>query len=497
MLIPVMVILKMAHFVAKHLKIQEPDLLFNLKEGSYRTSNPMEGLLNWGSYDASIPGYIRPNPIRIAIISTEKGFPTIVNHLQKLNQFVKLKTHNEYLRDYPGFNRPYRTNFSFPQNRQDRLVSLISTEELKNVGTTREPEIQFLELLKRKIQPFITDRSSFAILIIHIPQEASAFRQKIEPQYRFDLHDSLKAYSAPNGVKIQVIEDRSITYIEPARVYWWLSLALYVKANGIPWKIADANLKTAYVGLTFGIKPGTTKDRIVLGCSQVFDEKGEGLRFLLFPLENPVWRSKNPFMTQEDARRLFSLVRKTYQDMNNARPERVVVHKTTYFSGDEIKGISEALDGIDEMELLTIYQSTPFRAIQSEARSNNGNNIEISNWPVMRGTVEPLDAFSFLLWTQGDVLGIGGKYRHFYQEGRGIPAPLLVKRFRGRMPLEEVASDILKLTKMNWNNLQFYNRLPVTISFAQKISNIVKQIDSYSEVPYDFTKGALGSRLHN
>jgi len=135
---------------------------------------------------------------------------------------------------------------------------------------------------------------------------------------------------------------------------------------------------------------------------------------------------------------------------------------------------------------LTVYQSTTFRAIKSEPSDNNGNTVEISGWPVMRGTVQPLDGLSFLLWTQGDVPGVGGKNRHFYQEARGIPAPLIIRRFRGRMPLNEVASDILKLTKMNWNNLQYYNRLPVTISFAQKISNIVKQLDSYSEVPYDF-----------
>lgn len=54
------------------------------------------------------------------------------------------------------------------------------------------------------------------------------------------------------------------------------------------------------------------------------------------------------------------------------------------------------------------------------------------------------------------------------------------------MPLHDVATDILKLTKMNWNNHQLYNRLPVTISFAWTISDIVKQLDRYSEVPFDF-----------
>lgn len=52
--------------------------------------------------------------------------------------------------------------------------------------------------------------------------------------------------------------------------------------------------------------------------------------------------------------------------------------------------------------------------------------------------------------------------------------------------METVSMDILKLTKMNWNNLQIYNKLPVTIEFAHSISDIVKQLESYSHVPKDF-----------
>jgi hypothetical protein len=470
-----------AHLVAQHLRLREPELLFHASEANYRSSNPIEGLLRWGPFDASIPGYLRPNPLRVAVISTQNGVDRLFHHLQNLNTTIELRKPHEYLRDYPGFRTVYQTNLSFPEDKLSKFTSLITNEEIEAASHHRQPEIAFLEVLKNRIRRFVPEMHLFDVLVIHIPQEASIFRTKIEADYRFDLHDALKAYCAPNGLKIQVIEDKSLSYAEPSQVYWWLSLALYVKANGIPWKLAEPMGQTAYVGLTYGIKLGIGGQRIVLGCSQVFDERGAALRFLLLPLENPVWRRRNPFMNQEDARRLFTQVREMYQAFNQQRPRRVVVHKTTYFSSDEINGISEALEGIEEMELITINQRVKYRAIMFDPTRD-----QVSMFPVQRSSVLPLDVRSFLLWTMGDVMGIGTHGRHYYQEMRGIPSPLMITRYRGRSPIEEVALDILKLTKMNWNNLQLYSRLPVTLAFAAKISEIVKQIDDYLAIPYDF-----------
>jgi len=40
---------------------------------------------------------------------------------------------------------------------------------------------------------------------------------------------------------------------------------------------------------------------------------------------------------------------------------------------------------------------------------------------------------------------------------------------------------------MNWNNLQYYNKLPVTIDFASRIAKIAKQAEHIPNVlPKDF-----------
>ena len=84
-------------------------------------------------------------------------------------------------------------------------------------------------------------------------------------------------------------------------------------------------------------------------------------------------------MNSEDARRLFTIIRQDYQTINGELPSRVVVHKSTPFKSEEIEGIVQALEGINNIELLTINQNTLHRAIQGEIRSGKQ---EVSNFPI-------------------------------------------------------------------------------------------------------------------
>jgi hypothetical protein len=472
----------MATFVPAYVEIKEPRLRFHSTEEEYCSINPIEGLNAWGPYDASIPGYLRPNPLRVAILSPEKSFAPVVRFLEKLaKEGVPHTSSDEYVVDWPGFRHIFQTNLEFPTRLDERLVEIVPEDAADEAQKSSQPEIAFLEGLKKHISVLLPIRHEFDVLLIHIPTRWAMFRERRDLGYHFDLHDALKVFSAPNNLIIQLVEEDSFSYQDQARVMWWLALALYVKGRGIPWKLADPSPGTAFVGLSYGISNTVASKRIILGCSQVFDENGEGLKFLLHPVESPIFRGKNPFMSREDARRLFGKVRDIYQDVNGARPQRVVVHKTTHFTRDEMDGIATALSGIEEIELLQIQQDTGWRAI-----AYDGSRNLVSNFPVKRGTALPLDRYTFLLWTQGDIAGISAKGRHYYQEKRGIPAPLVIRRFRGSRPLEQVASEILRLTKMNWNNHQLYNRLPVTITFSDELSEIAKQVQQVWRVAYDF-----------
>lgn len=93
-----------------------------------------------------------------------------------------------------------------------------------------------------------------------------------------------------------------------------------------------------------------------------------------------------------------------------------------------------------------------------------------ARFAIHRGTAMPLDDDCFLIWTYGciqhdDSLGSGYNY---YKGGRGIPSPLLVKRFYGKASGDVLANHILMLSKMNWNSGDsLYKQLPVTLDFAK------------------------------
>jgi hypothetical protein len=462
-------------------EVPEPELRFHSTESRYHSINPMEGLDAWGPYDSSIPGYLRPNPLRLSVITPEHSTERILAFLNSLGNPVAHTSRDEYVVDWPGFRRVFQTNIELPLGRDHPLLVSVPEGVVEEARQAAQPEVHFLDVLKERIRPLLRRRHEFDVLIVHIPDRWREFRERREESYDFDLHDALKVHSAPNNLVLQIVEEDSLRYQDQARIMWWLGLALYVKAGGIPWKLAERSEGTAFVGLGYGITGSTDQGSIVIGCSQIFDEYGQGLKFLLYPVASPVFRGRNPFMSKEDSLRLFGRLREIYQQINGERPRRVVVHKTTHFSSDEIDGIAKALSGIEEIELLQIQQDIRWRMIAFDRQRQAA-----SNFPVRRGTVVPLDRYSFLLWTQGDVPEIVGGGRHYYQEKRGIPSPLLIRRFRGTAPLELVAEECLRLTKMNWNNHQLYSRLPVTISFANELSQIAKQVRQVWRVPYDF-----------
>lgn len=490
------------NYASQYIVINEPELLFSATEKEYCHKSPIVGLSCWGPYDSSISGLITPNnPIRLAIISVHKKVFRLLEYLNSLNNTIRLSEANDYLVEYEGFYNIYKTKLFIPTY-ENNLIQLISQEEIEQCKNTEDKEIRFIELIKKYIRNLLPFRDKFDVIIFHVTDEMSVFERVNINGYIFDLRDHIKAFCAPNNLKIQFIREKSIpsnenlSNVDYVRKAWWLSLAIYCKAGGIPYKLKETIPRTAYVGLSYAISATSRKNKIVLGVSQIFDETGEGIRFRLLPVKKPLWDradvyKKNPFMSKEDARQLFITIRQDYQAINGEPPKRVVVHKTTPFRAQEIAGICEALTGIDEIELLTIQSNVLHRLIRGadDQKDATGKPIKgVAKFPVKRGTILPLDTDTFLFFTQGDVEGINlidGRY-HYYQEGRNIPRPILVQRYLGTAPVETVAEDILKLTKMNWNNLQLYNRLPVTIIFAHRIAQIVKQVENYSNIPFDF-----------
>lgn len=460
--------------------LAEPKLQFSITDPNYLQTHPLKGLKGFGPYDKSFESNPSNGSVKLALITPAEGFEKIVKHLTELNKSMPCTTEVDYLIEYPGFNKVFGEFLEIPTNPKDKLFVSIETNSIKNIQL-----IDFYELMKKKIDYFETVKGDFDVLVIYFPKEWDKYRElKTETSY-FDFHDSIKVYCAKRNIRVQFVEDKSIEYKDQGKVKWWLSLALHVKSGGIPWKNKTDTENTAYIGISYAIKKSGENTQVVIGSSQLFDSSGQGLRFVLHPIENPVYINRNPYMSKEDARKLINELKNAYYRMNpNAKLEKLVIHKTTPFTQQEMEGISLATSGIDDVELIQIQQSF-WRGIRSS--TNNGKQ-QAHFFPVQRGTTIQLDDTSFLLWTHGSVTDsqIAMPGRNYYQGKRGIPAPLLIKRYQGQEPIEEVSQSILNLTKMNWNGGQLYKVLPVTLDFSESLSQVAKQAEALQNYPYDF-----------
>lgn len=472
---------KMGNFFCfdSYAKAKEPLIYFHHQDESKQSIHPINGLKLLGPLEESFGANGIASKINLAIIAPDTGFVRVKSHLESLLNHVSPTTEKEYLKDYPGFDAVFKKHLVIPNSIQNEFVITINSQE-----TTSYSAIQFYELMKSKIDNLALKNSEIDCVVIYIPNAWNHFRELKNEQTYFDLHDSLKLYAVKKGLHLQFIEDKSITYSDQAKVKWWLSLGIYVKSNGTPWKVKTDNTETAFVGLGYAIRQNA-RNKVVLGSSQIFDGNGNGMRFLLQPIEKPVLIGKNPFMSKDDAFRMVTNIRNTYHKIDPVIGlKKFVLHKTTHYTRDEIDGICNALEGIDNIELLQIQQFSNWRAIKLKKNHATGKH-EFDGFPIDRGTIIQLDEFSFLLWTHGLVQS-NELLKPYYQGKRGIPTPLLIKRFRGTDPIETVANDILKLTKMNWNGAELYKTLPVTIDFSKRLSVMGKQLEELGSKAYDF-----------
>lgn len=459
-------------------KAKEPLIYFHHQDESKQSIHPINGLKLLGPLEESFGANGMVSKIQLAIITPDTGFNRVKSHLESLLNPASPTTEKEYLKDYPGFDAVFKKHLIIPTTIQSEFVVCINSQEIRPFSA-----IQFYEHIKNKIDHLSIKRNEIDCVIVYIPNVWKSFRELKNEQTYFDLHDSLKLYAVKKGLRLQFIEDKSINYRDQAKIKWWLSLGIYVKSNGTPWKVKTDNAETAFVGLGYAVRQNA-RNKVVLGSSQIFDGNGNGLRFLLQPIEKPVFYNKNPFMSKEDAFRLVTNIRNTYHKIDPVIGlKKLVLHKTTYYTRDEIEGICNALEGIDNIELLQIQQFSNWRAIK--LKKNQTGKHDFDGFPIDRGTIIQLDEFSFLLWTHGLVQS-NELTDSYYQGKRGVPTPLLIKRFRGTDPIETVANDILKLTKMNWNGAELYKTMPVTIEFSKTLSVMGKQLEELGNKAYDF-----------
>jgi hypothetical protein len=465
--------------------LPEPQLVFDPIDPDQRHPHPLRGLARFGPYSKRLLGSAM-STIRLATVTPAGETGKLAGLVEELAAPQTPRERRAYLPRFPGFPEVFGVQLTLAGTGTQLELPAELDEAIQR---NPDPHRALAEALGRALGQLDQLRTAFDVVAIYLPSHwEAAFTGG--PDEDFDLHDYVKAIAASRNLSTQLVrEDQALGYFCRCSVGWRLGIALYAKAGGTPWKLADMEPDAAYIGLSYALRPDSAGlPRFVTCCSQVFDADGGGLEFIAYEAEVATIEGDNPYLSRTDMRAVMARSVRLYQDRHAGQlPRRLVVHKTTAFRDDEVDGCFDAWNAVRkrEIELIQVQSSSAWRGIRLLEPQRTGERSRPDPYPIHRGTIVYLSGTEVLLWVQGNApTAVGGA--SFFKEQRGIPRPLLLIRHAGQGPASEFCREVLALSKMNWNNDSLYDFLPTTLDYAQTLARTLKRMPVIDPRPYPF-----------
>jgi len=491
--------------------IEEPDLIFGRKG---EEKDPRLGLKHFGPYFSTEEEIPSPMTIRVGIIGTGRTITLTKRIINLLKTEIKSNKENRWLYpDYPGFRHDNEIKCEFINS--DRWNETITTSEVKKVLNKADLNERIAvgsDLFVEKIEKITLEDSWPQVIICAIPLEIeeycgisektrgakkpkpTALEKEIaelqkkgqtflqdwivdvnieKPAKSFDFRNALKGKAMRYNIPTQILRESTCRSIleypdskyrnkqGPAAFAWNFSTGLYYKAHGRPWRLAKLTIGTCYVGVSFYRNLRNPNLNLETSMAQIFTHSGEG--FVLRGSDVTVdEETRQPRLTETQAYDLLADSIKKYTKKVGNPPNRVVVHKTSLFSEEEKSGFDKAIGDLKK-DYVTISKNTDLRFLRT------------GKYPVLRGTMILLTPNQCLLYTSGYIPRI----RTY--PGLRVPRPLLITH-EGDSEIKLICSEILGLTKLDWNTTVFSKQLPITLGFAQSVGKVL------SEIPPDITE---------
>jgi hypothetical protein len=445
---------------------QEPRLRF---AGGKQHVDPKTGLACFGPLSLD-PLKRHPKIVRVGFVGT-------ADSAEKAEQWISINAKgvpgDEKHPDFPGCaaDRGFHTDLEF--NRAWREV--VTQTELDDLLHVRSRKLRFenaLALIEHKFQLLDRKDSRPDYVVVTLPESLAErifsinFEERGLGMVHRDFRRAIKARVMKYKFPTQLMDQKTIEFRDtdhPAKIAWNFFTGLYFKAGGSPWGPTGLTSGTCYMGVRFYRGIGSANPAMFTSLVQAFDEHGEGLVFRGPDFEwNPLaHEQKTPHMKMEDAMRLVEFALSKYSSEMHQLPSRVVIHKSSRWTDEERTGVREGLRGkVSRHDLVAMQRQDSVRLITA------------NKYPPLRGTRFSVGDLDFL-YTTGFVADLG----QFH--GMHVPSPLLVAdHCCSDTPRETLTSEILTLTKMNWNAARLGGLLPITLEFARRVSDIMKEIPS-------------------
>ena len=487
-------------------KLDEPDLQF--ATGS--SSSPKEGLLAYGPYSLEL-GAAHPARVRVGLVGPPEAVASARMFLQRCRKVVPSGLPDSLLApEFPGFWDAFHSDLTTDPVFDSEIDSDVFTQAMS--GKSADAFAATLALIDDHVAQVVERDVRPDVVAVCIPSEV---RQKIGqvefPRPRtsargrgrrtrqpvrqtgqiamFDLgeqDETIEAASLPDPTDLtrrdfrRALKAAAMRHLVPIQILtpglfeegrrrqqdaatraWNLSVALFYKAGGIPWRITPEQEHTCFVGVSFHHLRTADRHVVYSSLAQAFSTEGDGfaLRGSAMPWDE---RDKQVHLTEADMRDLLGRVLTAYRDRTGRDPLRVVVHKTTEFDDGETRGARTALRDIPIVEMLAL-RSGDFRLVRQ------------GGYPPDRGMVARIGGAQFL-FTGGFMPSL----RTY--PGPHIPVPLELVA-REEIDGELAARDVLSLTKMNWNSAASWASFPITLSFARQVGAIMSEVPP-TETPH-------------
>jgi hypothetical protein len=506
--------------MAKAIYFEEPLLEFGYRQ---RAADPKMGLYLYGPLHERG----RPKHIKIGVVGTPVGLQLYRDWVRRINAYVEHRADNFANHvPFPGFNPIFSATVS---HEPEISVQLSATQLAASIRRGRRHEAVretvsiYEEAIRRQLDEDVTVDVWFVIVPDEIykygrplsvvprdemvPSRLSVSRrhasailsgapslfaeENIEAQtYLFEpnFHHQLKARLLDNdSVVLQILRESTLNGLlrrpqetagrrlqDAASIAWNLSTALFFKGGGHPWKVASARPRVCYIGLVFKLFPDDTNEMQKACCgAQMFLDSGDGLVFRGTPGNWYNRRTKQFHLPEEEAAALVARVVEAYRlrDKDGLPPSELFIHGRTRFNRAECDGFRR---GAPDTKVTTI-------------RVTDSNEMRLyapRRTPVLRGTALIFDDRFGYLWTKGFINDLDT------YPGRETPRPLMVEIVNGDTDIETVMSDLLMLTKLNFNACIYADGSPVTLRFADAVGEIITAVpeadSAKADVPLPF-----------
>ncbi|HEY4675490.1 MAG TPA: hypothetical protein VIH48_05500 [Candidatus Bathyarchaeia archaeon] len=459
--------------------VPEPYLIFANKA---RFKDPKAGLFLFGPYgqygDASAVN-ITANA---GIIGTSKSIGNLLDFFTRLHSRIQANSVGGV--DFPGLGLDGRLRFDVHFDEQwEETIDKTNIDECKSKDKRTDKALYLLDLIDDKLASLHQKQPNPDIVFITLPAELhkmcilpgqiglkitlanrrfSSTPTEEQIQGDYDFHNIIKVMGMKHHFPTQFVLpttldlERKLFVQDLATRAWNLSVAAYYKSKGVPWKLAELESGTCYAGISFYRECSSDgKQSMRASVAQIFLATGETLILRGDPFE---WSELDarPHLNTKQAQALRDQIINAYNKTHKEPPERLVIHKSTEFLPEETKGFMEADNAIKQIDLLTLTQSPIYW-------------YRDGSYPIVRGNVAKVSGSEFFIFT----LGYIPQLQTFPKPG--IPIPVRVRAANLDSTERKMCKEILSLTRLNWNNADFCDQMPITISASDRIGDILSE----------------------